>query len=582
MKKDGIQLIFSILLLLFIPSVSQNTDMIIKLKVNKIGSVQILNSTYVSKPDQIRVNFELKDTNANTVIIDNIEDEIELIWSEKLTNCNSMFRGMREITEIDFSSFDSSEVTDMELMFANCISLTSINLANFHTDNVVNMDQMFYNCRSLTSLDVSNFRASNVESMKYMFAYCNSLESLDLSKFNTQSNENFLSMFSNCFSLKFLNLSGIVTNAGINFGSMFYNCYSLKSLETSHFELGTLGYLITSYMFYNCSSLTSLNLSNFIKTETSYQLIWMYNMFEDCKNLKYLNIKVKSKADYDDILLNTPENMAGCFPDDRENRDFRTLFLSKSCPILDCSENWESKLKKINGETGVCMNSCSGDFLYEYNTKCYRKCPRGTKDIETQYLCEETGIDDEIINTTNEVLETIELSFEKEENEEEEINEYENDNEEIDEKENIKNSDIVTDNKEYENEIGINTIENTEEKVNKDSNNSEEKEDKNDLKAVIISMGVSVGVVFIVCTILIIYYVKKFLKQRNNDIAVSSVNPQVNSNMDNPNNLIEEPPVNKIGENPINIYNVRFDAASLDPEYSKDISKNQIINNLKK
>ena len=104
-------------------------------------------------------------------------------------------------------------------------------------------------------------------------------------------------MFSNCFSLKFLNLSGIVTKAGVNFGSMFYNCYSLKSLETSHFELGNLGYLITSYMFYNCSSLTSLNLSNFIKTENSYSLIWMYNMFEDCKNLKYLNIKVKSKAD---------------------------------------------------------------------------------------------------------------------------------------------------------------------------------------------------------------------------------------------------------------------------------------------
>ena len=199
MKKDGIQLIFSIfLLLLFIPSVSQSTDMIIKLKVNKIGSVQLLNSSIVPNPDQIRVNFELKGTNANTITIDNIEDEIELIWESKLNNCNSMFMGIGDITEIDFSSFDSSEVTDMELMFANCISLTSINLANFHTDNVVNMDQMFYNCRSLTSLDVSNFRASNVESMKYMFAYCNSLESLDLSKFNTQSNENFLSMFSNC------------------------------------------------------------------------------------------------------------------------------------------------------------------------------------------------------------------------------------------------------------------------------------------------------------------------------------------------------------------------------------------------
>ena len=88
MKKDGIQLIFSIFLLLFIPLVSQSSDMIIKLKVNKIGSVQVLNSTFVSKPDQIRVNFELKGTNANTVIIDNLEDEIELIWFEKFTNCN--------------------------------------------------------------------------------------------------------------------------------------------------------------------------------------------------------------------------------------------------------------------------------------------------------------------------------------------------------------------------------------------------------------------------------------------------------------------------------------------------------------
>ena len=579
MKKNGIQLIFAILLLLFIPSASQSTDMIIKIKVNKIGSVQLLNSSIVPNPDQIRVNFELKGTNANTITINNIEDEIELIWESKLNNCNSMFMGIGDITEIDFSSFDSIEVTDMQLMFANCISLTSINFANFYTDNVVNMDQMFFNCRSLTSLNVQNFQTSKVKSMVQMFAYCNSLESLNLSNFNTQSSASFLSMFRNCFNLKFLNLSGMVTNKGINFGNMFYNCYSLKSLEISHFETGNI--LKMSYMFYNCSSLTSLNLSNFIK-ENDYYLIMMDGMFQDCKNLQYLNIKGKSNALYTNILDNTPENMVGCFPDNRENRDLRAIFLNKSCPVIDCSENWEEKQKKINGETGVCMNSCNGDFIYEYKTKCYRKCPRGTKDTETQYLCEEIGIDDELIITTNEVLETIELSFENEEEEEEEINESENDNEIKDEKEKIRKSDIVTDNKEYENETGINTIENTEEKVNKDSNNSEEKEDKNDLKAVIISMGVSVGVVFIVCTILIIYYVKKFLKQRNNDIAVSSVNPQANSNMDNPNNLIEEPPVNKIGENPINIYNVRFDAASLDPEYSKDISKNQIINNLKK
>ena len=581
MQKDGINLNVFILILLFIPLVSQDTSLIVKLKVNKIGSVQLLNSSYVPNPDQILIGDEVKGTSTNTITVGNTEDEIQLIWTNKLTDCNSMFRGMKDTTEIDFSLFDSSDVTDMQLMFANCISLRSINLSNLNTINVVNMNQLFFNCRSLISLDVSNFQTSKVKSMVQMFAYCNSLESLNLSNFNTQSSASFLSMFRNCFNLKFLNLSGMVTNKGINFGNMFYNCYSLKSLEISHFETGNI--LRASYMFYNCSSLSSLNLSNFIK-ENDYYLIMMDGMFQDCKNLQYLNIKGKSNALYTNILDNTPENMVGCFPDNRENRDLRAIFLNKSCPVIDCSENWEEKQKKINGETGACMDSCNGDFLYEYKTMCYRKCPRGTKDTETQYLCEETGIDDEIINTTNEVSETIELSFENEEEEEEEekINESENDNEVIDEKEKIKKSDIVTDNKNYENEIGINTIENTEEKVNKDSNTSDEKDDKNDLKAVIISIGVSLIVVFIVCTILIIYYVKKFLKKRNIDIAVSSVNPQVNSNMDNPNHTLEGPQVNKIGENPINIYNVRFDAASLDPEYSKDISKNQIINNLKK
>ena len=83
--------------------------------------------------------------------IDNIEDEIELVWINKSIVCNSMFRGLRDINQIDFSKFDSSDVTDMQYMFANCISLQNINLNNLNTDNVENTENMFYNCRSLTS-----------------------------------------------------------------------------------------------------------------------------------------------------------------------------------------------------------------------------------------------------------------------------------------------------------------------------------------------------------------------------------------------------------------------------------------------
>ena len=440
MQKNGIALIFSILLLLFIPLVSQNISSIIKLKVNKLGSVQLLNSSYVSNPDEIRIGTEVKGTSVNTITVDNIEDEIELVWTNKLTNCNSMFKDMRDITEMDFSEFDSSEVTDMQHMFASCVSLTSINLANLNTSMVVNMNQMFYNCEVLTSLDISNFQTSKVTSMTGLFAYCVSLESLDLSKFNTQSNVNFNSMFIGDFNLKFLNYF-----ESTNSYDMFLN---------------------TIAMFYNCSSLTSLDLSNFVKTDT-YNTYFMYYMFMNCENLRYLKFASKSDSVYDGMFYNTPENMVGCFPQNSQNRDLIALFTNKSCEVLDCSEDWETKQKKINGETGDCMDSCSGDFLYGYNTICYRNCPPGTKVIENQYLCKGIIIEDEIIHTTNEVLETIELSYENEEEENKEIETKEEEGkdnmQEINEKEKIKISDINS----YENEKTTNTIENNEEKTNK-------------------------------------------------------------------------------------------------------------------
>ena len=356
MQKYEIKLIFSILSLLFILLVSQVNSNKVKLKVNKIGSIRILNTTYVPKPDEIRIRDEIKAENGNTIIIDNMDDKIELIWKNKLTNCNSMFRGMRDITEIDLSQFDSSDVDNIKYMFYNCISLQSINLDNFNTGNVEsmeymfynciflqsinldnfntsnaeNMEYMFYNCRSLTSLNVSNFDTSKVTTMARMFAYCISLESLDLSKFNTQSTMTFLSMFNNCINMKYLILSGMKTNSAVNFSSMFLNCLSLKSLEISHFESKIYTMLIFSYMFYNCSSLTSLDIPNLVKTDNTIYLIFMAGMFEECKNLKYLYFKGSSKSSYDDRFFNTPEIMVACFPDDSENRSLREIFSEKN------------------------------------------------------------------------------------------------------------------------------------------------------------------------------------------------------------------------------------------------------------
>ena len=44
---------------------------------------------------------------------------------------------------------------------------------------------MFLGCNNLTSLDVSNFNTSEVTTMRGMFQNCTKLTSLDLNNFNT-------------------------------------------------------------------------------------------------------------------------------------------------------------------------------------------------------------------------------------------------------------------------------------------------------------------------------------------------------------------------------------------------------------
>jgi surface protein len=86
-----------------------------------------------------------------------------------------MFLGCRNLTTLDLSSFNTSNVTDMNGMFQYCESLTTLDLSNFDTSKVTNMSGMFYACKSLTTLDLSNFNTSKVTNMLDMSSFCNNL-----------------------------------------------------------------------------------------------------------------------------------------------------------------------------------------------------------------------------------------------------------------------------------------------------------------------------------------------------------------------------------------------------------------------
>ena len=117
-----------------------------------------------------------------------------------------MFQDCYNITEIDLSNFDTSEIIQTSNMFKGCSKLVSINFSNFDTSKVTAMGYMFYDCSSLISLNLSSFNTSNVVYMRYTFYNCAQLVSLDLSNFVTSKVQYMNETFSGCKNLKYINL----------------------------------------------------------------------------------------------------------------------------------------------------------------------------------------------------------------------------------------------------------------------------------------------------------------------------------------------------------------------------------------
>ena len=221
---------------------------------------------------------------------------------------------------MDLSNFDTSLVTDMGFMFFLCSSLTSLDLSNFNTSIVKKMMGMFGDCSSLISLKIYNFDTSQVTNMNGMFCRCSSLISLNLSNFNT---------------LKVKDMSGI---------------------------------------FGDCSTLTSLDSTDNILSKINN----IFVIFDSCINLEYINLinfDERQLTSFANMFTGVPENVVICINENITQEKILPQIISKNCSVIDCSDDWKSKQKKIISNTNECIESC--DNSYEYNGKCVESCPKG-------------------------------------------------------------------------------------------------------------------------------------------------------------------------------------------------------------
>ena len=281
----------------------------ISLKINLIGDSKILGNSFsnFNYLKEVHINGNIIDTKSKKYYFNQTDNYVDSIWNDNINNCANMFDGCSNITEINLSNFNTSQVTTMYNMFNSCSSLTSINVSNLDTSHVNSMGCIF-RASSLTHLDLSSFDTSKVESMHYMFMNCFSLISLNLSSFNT--------------SLVKL------------FGTMFYNCRKLEYINMKNFEE---------------------------------------------------NDKI---TEYNNMFGNVPENVVICINESITKEKIFPQIKAKKCHVIDCTEDWESKQKKIVNDNAACIESCnnSSPYQFEYNGKCYENCINGYLDNDNNII----------------------------------------------------------------------------------------------------------------------------------------------------------------------------------------------------
>ena len=241
-------------------------------------------------------------------------------------------------TELDLSSFDTSNARNMNHMFSSCYDLQTLNISNFDTSNVEDTDCMFENSNSLHTVRLDNGNRDTVERIngelpeddvkvegnivqKKIYVNPENIDDLteqkdwvffncltdteiipeltvyepyeyadngDIVKVNTLVNsehDDLSNMFSGCYNLrKIFNMEQWDTSNVTTMERMFTDCNNLKELNVSGFDTGKVTNMFA--MFNGCTNLTSLDVTNFNTSNVTD----MYAMFHFCCLLTSLDV----------------------------------------------------------------------------------------------------------------------------------------------------------------------------------------------------------------------------------------------------------------------------------------------------
>ena len=113
------------------------------------------------------------------------------------TELTGMFDQCHGLTSIDVSGFDVTNVTSTNSMFSSCLYLTDINMGDFYTPNLKRAKNMFSKTK-ITEIDLSSFDTSQTYDVSSMFSSCTNLRKVDLSNADLSKATVTSNMFQSC------------------------------------------------------------------------------------------------------------------------------------------------------------------------------------------------------------------------------------------------------------------------------------------------------------------------------------------------------------------------------------------------
>ena len=126
--------LLKIFLMLAMIEASINSE--IHLVIQGSGKQKLLGDFFSVAPSEVLVNGVKNDSCSKTCNLEGDRNNITLKFDTQIESCYSMFSGLKNITEIDLSNFDASQVTNMALMFNGCSNLEKIEFGNINTPSL--------------------------------------------------------------------------------------------------------------------------------------------------------------------------------------------------------------------------------------------------------------------------------------------------------------------------------------------------------------------------------------------------------------------------------------------------------------